>query len=100
MIRILLRALGGGFRFAYVVDELARVYVGAAYEQEFSGEAGATVYGYNVNPAKMSGSTGMGELGLYLKYSETLPLYIDLGIQGYMGKKEGVLGSLQVRYEF
>jgi hypothetical protein len=44
--------------------------------------------------------TGMGELGLSLKPSKTLPLSFDLGVQGYVGKREGVTGSLQVKFEF
>ncbi|GHV49919.1 hypothetical protein FACS1894168_0360 [Deltaproteobacteria bacterium] len=48
----------------------------------------------------MTGSTGIGELGLTLKPSQTLPLSFDLGIQGYVGKREGVTGSLQARWEF
>ena len=46
------------------------------------------------------GGTGMGELGVTLKPSKDLPLSFDLGIQGYVGKREGVTGSLQVRWEF
>jgi hypothetical protein len=42
----------------------------------------------------------MGELGLTWKPSKTLPLSFDLGVQGYAGKREGVAGSLQVKFEF
>ena len=35
-----------------------------------------------------------------LKPSKDLPLSFDLGVQGYVGKREGVTGSLQIRYEF
>ena len=48
----------------------------------------------------MRGDTGIGELGLLLKPSQTLPLSFDLGVQGYTGKREGVTGSLQARWEF
>jgi hypothetical protein len=44
--------------------------------------------------------TGMGELGLSLKPSQNLPLSFDLGVQGYTGNREGVTGSLQVKWEF
>jgi hypothetical protein len=29
-----------------------------------------------------------------------IPLTVDLGIQGHAGKREGVTGSLQVKFEF
>ena len=48
----------------------------------------------------MRGGTGIGELGLTLTPSKTLPLFLDLGVQGYTGKREGVTGSLQIRFEF
>ena len=38
--------------------------------------------------------------GLTLKPSKDLPLSFDLGVQGYVGKREGVTGSLQIRFEF
>jgi hypothetical protein len=48
----------------------------------------------------LRGDTGMGELGLSLKPSQSLPLSFDLGVQGYTGKREGITGSLQLRYNF
>jgi len=90
--------LGG--RFAYAVNEYVSPYIGAAYEREFNGKARATTNGYDLASPSLLGDTGIGELGLMLKPSKTLPLSFDLGIQGYVGKREGVTGSLQIRYEF
>jgi len=90
--------LGG--RFAYAINEYVAPYVGAAWEYEMDGRAKATTYGYSIDTPTMFGSTGVGELGLTLKPSKTLPLSFDLGVQGYVGKREGVTGSLQIRYEF
>jgi hypothetical protein len=42
----------------------------------------------------------MGELGFTLKPSATLPLFFDLGVQGYAGKREGLTGSLQAKWDF
>ena len=42
----------------------------------------------------------MGELGLMMKPTEGLPLSINLGVQGYVGQKQGVSGSCLVKYEF
>ena len=48
----------------------------------------------------LRGNTGIGELGLSLTPSADLPLTVDLGVQGYTGKHEGVTGSLMVKWEF
>jgi hypothetical protein len=58
------------------------------------------VNGWNVGTPSLQGDTGMGQLGLSLKPSKDLPLSFDLGVQGYVGKREGVTGSLQLRFEF
>ncbi|MDR1397131.1 MAG: autotransporter outer membrane beta-barrel domain-containing protein, partial [Desulfarculales bacterium] len=90
--------LGG--RFAYAVNEYVSPYIGAAYEHEFDGRARATTNGFAIDAPSLQGSSGVGELGLSLKPSQTLPLSFDLGVQGYVGKREGVTGSLQVKVEF
>jgi outer membrane autotransporter protein len=92
--------LRGGARFAYAVNEHVSPYVGAAWEHEFDGRARATTNGFDIDAPSLRGDTGMGELGLTLKPSQTLPLSFDLGVQGYTGKREGVTGSLQLRYNF
>ena len=48
----------------------------------------------------MKGDTGVGELGLVYTPSASLPLSFDLGVQGYVGKREGLTGSLPATYEF
>jgi outer membrane autotransporter protein len=90
--------LGG--RFAWAVNEHVSPYIGAAWEHEFEGRARATAHGFDIDAPSLSGDTGIGELGLTLTPSASLPLYFDLGVQGYTGKREGVTGSLQARFEF
>jgi hypothetical protein len=92
--------LRGGARFAYAVNEYVTPYIGAAYEHEFDGKQRASTYGYFINAPKLEGGTGIGELGFTLKSSKDLPLSFDLGVQGYVGKREGVTGSLQARLVF
>jgi outer membrane autotransporter protein len=89
-----------GGRFSYAVNEYIAPYIGAAYEHEFDGRTKATVYGHKIGTPDLIGGTGMGELGLTLKPPKDLPLSFDLGVQGYVGKREGVTGSLQARWEF
>jgi hypothetical protein len=46
----------------------------------------------------MDGGTGIGEVGLTIKTGGIVSL--DIGAQGYTGKREGVTGSLQLKIEF
>lgn len=89
-----------GARFAYAVNEYIAPYAGAYYDHEFDGKARASTNGYGIDAPDLAGGTGIGELGLTLKPSQTLPLSFDLGVQGYVGIREGVTGSLQVKFEF
>ena len=89
-----------GARMSYAVSESFSPYVGAAYEREFNGKAEATTYGQPITAPSMRGDTGIGEVGLLYKPSPNVPLTFDLGIQGYTGKRDGITGSLQIKYEF
>jgi hypothetical protein len=44
-------------------------------------------FGFSIDAPSLRGDTGIGELGLTLKPSQSLPLSFDLGIQGYVGKR-------------
>jgi len=92
--------LRGGARYSYDINESSNVYVGAAWEYEFDGEAKGTMYGFKVPSTCLRGSTGIGELGFIFKPSLNQPLYLDLSVQGYTGKREGWTGRFQVKYEF
>ena len=89
-----------GGRFAYILNEHVAPYIGAAWEHEFDGKARATTNGFDIDAPNLHGNTGIGELGLSLAPSADLPLTVDLGVQGYTGKHEGVTGSLMVKWEF
>jgi hypothetical protein len=89
-----------GGRFAYAVNEHFSPYIGAAYEYEFSGEAKATTYGRSIDAPDLTGSTGIGEIGVTLLGGDKAPLSLDLGVQGYTGMRQGVTGSLQLKIEF
>jgi hypothetical protein len=89
-----------GARFAYAVNECIAPYAGAYYEPEFGGKAKSTINGDSIKAPELTGGTGIGELGFTLTPAKTLPLSFDLGVQGYTGQREGVTGSLRVKYEF
>jgi outer membrane autotransporter protein len=82
------------------VDERLSPYAGAYYDHEFGGKVKATANGGVIEAPKLKGSTGVGEFGVTLKPSKALPLSFDLGVQGYVGRREGVTGSAYARFEF
>ena len=89
-----------GSRFSYAVNEFVSPYIGAAFEREFDGKTRASTNGFAIPAPSIRGNTGIGELGFTLTPSQGLPLSLDFGVQGYVGKREGVTGSLQLRWEF
>ena len=92
--------LGGRFSYA-LCDELAP-YAGAAWEYEFDGKAKATTYGFDVPAPSLKGSTGVGELGLSFTPNvlSQNAFSVDLGLQGYTGMREGLGGTMQMKFEF
>ncbi len=42
----------------------------------------------------------MGELGVTFKPAPDSGFALDLAVQGYVGVREGVTGTLQVKWEF
>ncbi len=89
-----------GVRFSYAVNECFTPYAGAYYDHEFGGKAKASVYGYAIDAPDVTGGTGVGELGFSLRPSATSSFSADLGIHGYIGVREGVGGSLRLKWEF
>jgi hypothetical protein len=75
-------------------------YIGAAYEYEFSGEAKAATYGRSMDAPDLTGSTGIGEIGVTLLGGDKALVSLDLGVQGYTGMRQGLTGSLQLKIEF
>lgn len=92
--------LRGGARFAYALGESISVYAGAAYEHEFDGRPRATVDGEDIKGDDMRGGTGIGELGLSFVLGEEGNFSMDIGAQGFVGKREGVMGSVRAQYAF
>ena len=89
-----------GGRFAYTLNDYVAPYIGAAFEHEFDGTARATTNGIAIDSPSLKGSSGVGELGLTFTPSASLPLSIDLGVQGHVGQRQGVSGNVLVKWEF
>jgi outer membrane autotransporter protein len=91
--------LRAGARYTRVSENF-RPYAGIAWEREFDAKARATTNGYKIDAPGMKGNTGIVEFGFTLKPKKTLPLTIDLGLQGYAGKRQGVSGEARMEYRF
>ena len=89
-----------GARYTYKGNERFKPYVGVAWEHEFAGSCDSKTFGYSVAAPSFEGDTGIGELGITMTPSESLPLSINLGVQGYVGQKRGVSGNCMLMYEF
>ena len=89
-----------GSRLTFAALPSLTPYVGAAWEYEFDSKTSATTYGFEVPAPSLKGSTGLGELGLEWNPTTAQNLFVDFGVQGFAGKREGVSGNLQLRYQF
>lgn len=75
-------------------------YGGAAWEYEFDGAADMAVAGAGLAAPTLKGSSGIIELGVRLEPDKASRITIDLGAQGYFGKRRGFSGGLQINYSF
>jgi outer membrane autotransporter protein len=89
-----------GLRWNHAVNDRISPYIGAAYEYEFDGKSKASTHGYAIDAPSLKGSTGIFELGLNMQPTENKALSVNLGVNGYVGKREGVSGQVQVQYKF
>ncbi|MDR1857609.1 MAG: autotransporter domain-containing protein [Desulfovibrio sp.] len=90
--------LGG--RLAWEGGEVARPYVGLAWDREFDGRQRASTNGFDLDVPSTKGDTGVAEIGLAIRPSAKRPLTVDLALQGYAGVRRGISGSLQIMFEF
>jgi hypothetical protein len=88
-----------GGRLNIGLSENVRPFVGAYYEREFKGESRVTVGRFALPAASLKGETGIGELGVSFA-SPSVPLKVELGLQGSCGKRDGVAVSLMLNYAF
>ena len=75
-------------------------YAGAAFEYDFSGRANVFVYDRQIDAASLKGGSGIGELGFVYRPASDHDFSADLGVQGYVGTREGVTGRLQISWKF
>lgn len=87
-----LNMLGGGHGL--------KTYVGIAYEHEFSASAGSYALGTDIAAPCIKGGTGIGEIGLVYKPAGRATFSMDLGLNGYVGKRKGFSGNMNLNWSF
>jgi outer membrane autotransporter protein len=88
-----------GGRYEWTLDNITP-FAGLAYEHEFNGKARASANGYEIERPSLQGDIGIVEGGLIIKPAPKQPLSINVGLQGYFGKQEGIGGNVRLKYEF
>ena len=86
--------LGG--RYSFVPSHRVTPYLGGAWEREFSATARASTNGFAIPASSLRGDIGIGEVGITLKPASNRGFCIDLGVQCYAGKRDGVAAALYV----
>jgi autotransporter-associated beta strand protein len=96
------RRLKAGAKLRYDFTPQTAGYAGVAYDHEFDGKAKArlTDFGGELPVPKMTGGTGVVELGFLITPTASTPVSVDFGIQGHAGKREGLTGNLRLNYYF
>lgn len=89
-----------GARVNIKANEICTPYVGLTWDHEFSAEAKGSVYGYSLVEDSLKGDTGIAEIGVSFAPSAQTAWRIDGNVQGYVGQREGVAGSLTFEYIF
>lgn len=75
-------------------------FTGVAFQYEFSGKPKATAFAYEFRSPALRGGTVMAEAGVGLKPRTVRNMDIELGVQGFAGRRQGVNGNLRVTWTF
>jgi autotransporter-associated beta strand protein len=89
-----------GIKLTTTITEKVRPFFGLSVENEFDGVARASSGGHAIKAPSMRGVTGVGELGLSIKPSQSSPVTIEFSAQGHLGKRQGLSGNLTFKLEF
>ncbi len=89
-----------GTKWLRKTNERTTLRTGLAYQYEFSGKANATVNGSAIEVPSMKGGTGIVEVGLTQESKDGEGAKLDFGLQGFLGKLQGVAGNIQATWNF
>lgn len=90
-----------GARYSHISSGTFTPYVGLAAEREFKGDSSGSSSGLDIAQPSLKGNTGIVEVGASMKpWASKQALSLDMGLQGYVGKREGASGSVKIKYAF
>lgn len=89
-----------GAKFLHKNNKQLDTYLDLAYEYEFSGKASAVTYGVELPYISVKGGTAIAELGITYKPKNNDKFEMKLGVQGYVGKRQGFSGNVQLNWKF
>ncbi|WP_202108215.1 autotransporter outer membrane beta-barrel domain-containing protein [Succinivibrio dextrinosolvens] len=92
-----------GTRAGYTLNDKVDLYTGVAWEHEFNGDAKAKIIhstlSYDVPSPSTRGNSAVIDFGV--AFNSIKPgLTLGAEVTGYIGKRQGLSGSLQAKYEF
>lgn len=87
-----------GARYTPETDSAWKVYYGAAYEYEFSGDSRMKAGQWETEQS-LGGSTVFGEVGTVWGRKDS-NWSVDVNLRGYAGEREGFSGMVQLAYAF
>jgi hypothetical protein len=88
-----------GGRLNFGITESIKGYFGAYLEHELDGDSTVTYVNTKLPEVTLGGTSGVGELGLIVR-APSSPFEVQLGVQGSGGRKDGLSGSLSLKYTF
>ena len=58
------------------------------------------MHGKGITAPDIKGCTGILDVGFKLQPSQNKAMSVDVGLQGYAGKREGLTGNVALKYAF
>ncbi|MHC5306297.1 autotransporter domain-containing protein [Bartonella sp. LJL80] len=90
-----------GARYEHLVTEQAKLYAGAAWEQELDGETGGKLDGFSVDKPDFSGASAVFELGGKFEAVPGMQGWTaNAGVKGVAGKREEISGKVGLGYRW
>lgn len=88
-----------GARFTHKTSDVRSIYAGLAWQQEYAGDAHATISGFETPSPSIKGASAMAELGVLIAPSQS-PVSFDLGVKGWAGKQQGYSFNAKMNWKF
>lgn len=92
--------LRAGAKLSHQANSNLNTYLDLAYEYEFNGKASAHVAGGELPYISVKGGTAIAEIGFVYKPKAAKNFETKLGFQGYIGKRQGYAGNLNLVWKF